>query len=1027
MKTLIAPQFALTKHLKSKSWLSGRVNTGRRYSFAVALIVTALIPWTMSAQRPFPSASDATITRPTPGTVSALPPKTPEGTTSTPCANLTKTVFVDDKFTTTDWDTSLSPGGQSIPGYATTFTPTGGNPAEFRRIEIAIQGNAPNYYFIHLLKGQTFDPAAEGAIVSLEGGYDIRNETPQETSTSFALLLHQDGKYFRGPPDNVHAKTWSTFNHPGLKATNFVNLSKDGPQNPNFSCDGKPIQIGFVALSGISTTPVRLIAGIDNWSIRFNSTCCPGVSNPGFAVTPDKSRRSTPPSNLQPVISATPGNAKLPRTHPDVVLGPVDPKLPSVLSDTVTSACCCDDEGAVVDNQGTVILPANVDMDSPPVFEYVEQDLGDVSDLYPGADTSLDTWYQKYPCKPAVGGYVPPDAANWNLDVELVDHGIVGVSGDDIIKQIASWEQLIRQKETKLGTLWKKGRVVPKYTPPLAPFRPRPNTKYAFGGRDIVFVHGLKVEHLLDRIKGDPKAKVDWKHPGSFPADSTNPEFYTGYYHDRAVRTWSGAGAPGMGGHIAAFLRNKGYNNRFLIVSYNCSERLDVAVRSVLAQIGDAMVFGTGVVDPLNPDGPPPKNFGTPSFVVVSHSTGGLVTDMAMTAAVEKTGYGAGYIAKYCKAHIAAQGAHRGSRFATAAIALSGYSGIAAPHWLWPLVRQALVEMHDPPNDVPLSPFGFSTLASSILVDLVPTVSEFYATKVPVRTLTVAGGHPTAIRATKFILQPGFDDGAVNINSQVGNPNQVLLWPSGFRTDSQGLAQNFDLGVFGIGPNNNTVPVNINGQLFSFSVSILNSSLSSPNRAVGYYINQKADRVSSPANVASFPLLFFLAAGATPYISPTGMIQTIAAEYGKGSGVHPSSANPLNRYPNFFSFIQSASDHFKGTHDQFGGFEGDYYGYSPLVNDNSGEKNFEETRVLTDPAVYVPFAMPYGDNQPLLHPQNIPHVHETIRGLRVTFTLKLFKKKWTKSLWVWKRRYHLLDGWQNKRQFDYVYESVLKN
>ena len=300
-----------------------------------------------------------------------------------------------------------------------------------------------------------------------------------------------------------------------------------------------------------------------------------------------------------------------------------------------------------------------------------------------------------------------------------------------------------------------------------------------------------------------------------------------------------------------------------------------------------------------------------------------------------------------------------------------------------------------------------------------------YIHDVPVRTLTVVAAHPTFLKPFKYALLPGFDDGVLTINSQVANPNDVALTPSGFRADASALAENFDLGVFGIGANDQ-VTVSIGGSLINFSVNISNSSLNSPSRAVFYYIDQKADRVSSPANVLAFPQPYFFAAGATPYISPTGMLQTISEEYGRGSGQHPLSANPLNRNPNIFSYLQSASDHLKGTHDQPFGFNGDLYANSPNSWAN-GEPNFEETRVITDPAVYAPFAMPYGDNEPLLRPQNVPPVIEKIRGLRVTFTVKFFKKKKTRTLWVWKRRYHLLDGWETKRQFDYVYASVLKN
>lgn len=910
--------------------------------------------------------------------------KSPDEPASSACAPITKTDFSDDKFLMADWDISVLPGGASVPGFMAASVPVGGNPADFRNIQLATK--TPYLYFIHLLKGYNFDPATDGAIVSIDGGYDLKNQAPSGTPASFAILLYQDGAYYRGPSDSAAVNTWSTFNHPGLKATDFVNLSKSGPRNPVFACEGKPIQIGFVVFSSQATN-VR--AGIDNWLVRFNSSCCSAVDKPN-AIAP----------------------------------GRVAAKQSRERTDEVKSRCCCDDNEAVVDKSGTVILPPNVDMDSPPVFEYVDQELGEISDLYPGADTTLDTWCQKYPCKPAIGGTVPKEAENPNLNLEDAEV-------DEITDQVTEWEKDIAANDGKTKQKW-TGPAAPKYIPPRKPYSPpnKPGIKYAFGGRDIIFVHGLKLEHILDRIQGKPEALINWQQPTSFPASTDNPEFYKGYYKKRAEATWSGTSSTTSDGHIEEFLRSKGYYNRYLIVSYNCSERLDVAVKSILAQIGDAMVSGTGVVDPANPTAPPPKNFGTPSFVIVSHSTGGLVTDVALTAAAQIPSLKADYIPKYCKAHLAAHGAHRGSKLATAGIALSGYTAVAAPSWLWPVVRETFVQMNPPSSSVPTSPYGFKTFAGSILVDLVPTVAQQrwgpYVRDVPVRTLTVVGGHPTFLQPFKFLLLPGFDDGVATIDSQVANPNEVLLSPSGFRTNAAGLVQNFDMGVFGLGPSF-YVTVNIGGNLVNFSVNILNTSLNSPNRAVNYYINQKADRISSPGNVQGFPQPFFFASGATPYISPSGMLQTITAEYGNGSGAHPLSANPLNRNPNIFSYLQSASDHFKGTHDQVLGFNGVLYGNSPIYDTANGERNFEETRVITDPAVYAPYKMPYGDNEPLLRPQNTPPVKERIRGLRVTVAFKVFKKKWKKTWWIWKRRYHLLDGWETKRQFDYVYESVLKN
>jgi hypothetical protein len=132
----------------------------------------------------------------------------------------------------------------------------------------------------------------------------------------------------------------------------------------------------------------------------------------------------------------------------------------------------------------------------------------------------------------------------------------------------------------------------------------------------------------------------------------------------------------------------------------------------------------------------------------------------------------------------------------------------------------------------------------------------------------------------------------------------------------------------------------------------------------------------------------------------------------------------MRRYPNHYSFLQSAADHYQGTTEITG--QNNYYRetYPFLFH----EKNFEETRVITDPQVYANVPMPiYGDNQPLLSNATLPKVRETLRGKKVNFRRKIFQRLFPKGLWIWKRRYHLLEGWRDKVQFDYVYDSVLKH
>jgi len=651
-----------------------------------------------------------------------------------------------------------------------------------------------------------------------------------------------------------------------------------------------------------------------------------------------------------------------------------------------------DDDAAQLDFQGNVVFPADLDPSEPIVEEEIDMDTGYVADLYPGLNTSLDTWYPEFPCEPDIGGTVPLEASNPDLDAELAAEGITGATPQEIADALSTWEDAIDQvARLEVDNLPTSPPVTASYTPPSPPHCVDPGCGYVFGGRDIVFVHGLDTQHLLDKINGLPAANTAWHPVTSFPGSIQNPEFYgTGYYKLKANAYWHQ--------HIKRFLKDRGIQNRYLIVAFSSNDRLELGVQAILTQIGDAMgPQGIGVVDPSNRNDT--TKFGTPSFVIISHSTGGLVSDVAMAAAAAHPNLNAQFIPPLCKAHIAAAGAFSGSRLATAAVALSGFAATVTPDWVCELARKSLFSTAGP-----ACPIVFNTVKDSVLVDLVPLVTQSkwggYISAMPVPTLTVIGGHPSLYGPLKFLLQPGFDDGVLTINSQVANPNSTLLWPSGFAPKPFfALNKLFDMGV-------------------AFAGNQPEVGLRSPTRAILYYRDQVLDRFLNPLSFFALPGPL-VAAGATPYVSPTGMLQPVGHEYAMANGF-----NPMRRYPRHYSFLQSAADHFQGTTDITG--QDIYYGdtYPFLFH----EHNFEETRVITDPQVYANVPMPiYGDNQPLLSNATVPKVKETLRGKKVSFKRKIFQRLFPKGLWIWKRRYHLLEGWRDKVQFDYVYDSVLKH
>jgi Immunoglobulin domain/Galactose oxidase, central domain len=648
-----------------------------------------------------------------------------------------------------------------------------------------------------------------------------------------------------------------------------------------------------------------------------------------------------------------------------------------IVNDTWEWVSPCDDEAAVLDRNGNVEFPPNLDESEPPVYEDVDEDLGLVENVDPSAEPGLDTWYENLSCNASIGGTVPREASNPDLAGDLASLGILGVTPQEIAEGLDDLQEVIADKAAQeTERLSTAGPLVSgPYVPPAASHCKESGCSYVFGGRDIIFVHGLRMDPLFDKMfSTNPGAFTQW------PNDKA--AFYgSGYWKQGAERYWAD--------HIKKFLTDKGFKNRYLIVAYPSTQRLEVGAQAILTQIADAMMTGEGVVDLSGRNDR--SGFGTPSYVVISHSTGGLITDIAMTAATQHLNLGVDFIPRYAKGHIALDAAFNGSRLATAAIALAGYATFVnpPPAWLCPVANLGVLALNASGSNNPQlgCPPNFLVLADSILVDLVPAVAQLkWGSSVrssPLRTLTVAGAHPTYIAPFKHILHLGYDDGVTNVESQIANPNTTFFWPSGFTPTSPfGLVRVFDMGVF------RTYPL----------------------RAIGYYIDQVGDRLLNPLSVLPHPAL--VAAGPTPYVSPTGMVQPVQSQYGLTGGY-----NPLRRSPNHFSFLFSAADHFGGSTGPFN---------DQSYRDSFGERNWEETRVITDPAVFQPYPMVYpGDDAPLIAQGQVPPVEETVKGRKVTFRIRIFGRKFEKTWWIWKRRYHLLSDWQNKVQMDYVYGSVL--
>lgn len=618
------------------------------------------------------------------------------------------------------------------------------------------------------------------------------------------------------------------------------------------------------------------------------------------------------------------------------------------------------DEGNV-DAKGNPIQPAGYGGILPSGFTCVPEvedddfDNGSLSDLYDGLYDGTTNWYASVMDKCfSIGGTLPLEVIKYNCDDSLKAMGI-SLTCDQLSK-LMDKQYLDTFSNIKTPYLPPIQGVMPCKKPP--PLTDAGN--WAFKGRDIIYIHGLELGHLGERMLGKPGAMANWPN-------SPNEFYAGGYYSTIAKNTWDD--------HITYFTKNKNYINRYLVVSYNCSQRLDVAVHSVLSQIRDAMNGNNkGVwVDPRDPRA---NNCFGNEYIIISQSTGAIIGDVLLAIAEQtKTDptvaakYGnIGFIADRCKGHIARRGAFSGSALATILVALAYDVANTGP-----IAAKYLQNQNTTFNFNPGNPNDLFIMRNSILVDLIPSITRSkwggYIDKVPTKVLTVSGGHPTFFENPlmipfvpfKYSLHAGFDDGVLTTDCSNGRKNMPK--PISTFTASSKIKV-FDMGI-------------------------------RPARAISYYLDQKYNPGKNE-----------FTASATAYLSPTGMVQPVV-----------SGSAPMNLYyKNHYSFLQAAAEHWIKKNGN------GCCSYNHTAYD--GFPNKEEQLVVNDASLFT---------SGIIDPSIKGQMRESIKGRYFFYpTIKIKMAPiprpiivW-KKYWIWKRTYHNL-GNDNLYDFDYVYPYLFKN
>lgn len=632
---------------------------------------------------------------------------------------------------------------------------------------------------------------------------------------------------------------------------------------------------------------------------------------------------------------------------------------------------------AQLDSLGNPIPPfGQIDPNCLVLEDSVDIYMGAVNDIYaycnPAPD-NLDTWYElcKDSCE-SIGGELPIELDDFintdSINFYMMDS--LGVSASVFADKLNSFQDslvLAHSNTNLVDSIMALGALNfdCRTLPPQG--SPPRDTSSPFNGMDIVFVHGLRTTPLQERIFLQTSgSQTEWP--------IARNEFYTGYWKKGAYEYWNDH--TDMYLHTTvdpvsfAVTRTGSYSNRYIVVSHPATQNFVFGAHSVLEQIANAMTAGVGVINCDSTETRPSNTFGHNGFIIISHSDGAPLTDIVLTTSnlskfppVNMLLGDVSFIADRCLLHVAIQGAFGGSNYASMIL----MAATPSFQFVQPLSVPFLGTNINGP--VPWL-FTSELLDLAIMRPLWGNILN----QVPVCVLTLAGGHPTDY---------GFD-----IGGSIEKPISYLV--------KHTVHQGFDDGVLSM----DSQSANPDPRLYYPNVFDPKSFIKlfdmgiARERAIRYYLDQKIDPGGNKSGYASSACI--------PWLSPTGMVQPV--ENAQIPGVPGFDA--LKRYHNHYSFIQSAADHYQGAAGAYPNFP-DYEKTYDI-----GSRNFEESRVVTSSDVY---------SRCWVNPSKLTQV-EYIRGKSITF--RILKKSYTR--WIWKRKYHLLEDYDQKNQLDYLYESVLK-
>lgn len=187
----------------------------------------------------------------------------------------------DDVFLDGNWSSFeiADPGGSAV--FTSSQQLAGGNPGSFRQTTHSIPGAGQSIAVGHVYGAASFDPAASGAIASLDFGLELRfvGGSVGTSQVGHLLLLSQGGSLYHAlatssaialGPGNGLPGPWTSHAFTGLGAQSFTRISGSGPATPDFSSDGAPIQFGYLTQNSSIDTGIATTSGVDQWRVEIH-------------------------------------------------------------------------------------------------------------------------------------------------------------------------------------------------------------------------------------------------------------------------------------------------------------------------------------------------------------------------------------------------------------------------------------------------------------------------------------------------------------------------------------------------------------------------------------------------------------------------------------------------------------------------------------------------------------------------------------------------------------------------------------